>query len=88
MSAPYLISKYANDSRAIRDVVGTDRECRVGDPIFAMSVGIAAAVVRVNREEKEKGHSTQQILDTLKRRASAAWEQGTGASPAVEKVTK
>ncbi|KAF2207010.1 hypothetical protein CERZMDRAFT_102858 [Cercospora zeae-maydis SCOH1-5] len=38
------------------------------DPIFAVSVGITAAVVRINREEKEKGRTTQQTLDALKRR--------------------
>ncbi|KAI5368037.1 putative non-classical export protein [Septoria linicola] len=38
------------------------------DPIFAVSVGFAAAAVRINREEKEKGHTTQQTIDALKRR--------------------
>ncbi|KAK5133369.1 hypothetical protein LTR08_007803 [Meristemomyces frigidus] len=61
---------------------------KFGDPIFAMSVGIAAAVVRVNREEKEKGHSTQDILDTLKRRTSALFEQSDEAKIVVGKVGK
>lgn len=39
------------------------------DPIFAVSVGVAAAAVRINREEKEKGHTTQESFDALKRRA-------------------
>ncbi|KAK6437437.1 hypothetical protein LTR95_006366 [Oleoguttula sp. CCFEE 5521] len=38
------------------------------DPIFAMSVGLAAAYVRINREEKEKGKTTQQSVDSLRRR--------------------
>lgn len=40
-----------------------------------MSVGIAAAAVRINREEKEKGHSTQETLDTLRRRTSKLFEK-------------
>ncbi|KAK4550652.1 hypothetical protein LTR36_000231 [Oleoguttula mirabilis] len=50
------------------------------DPFFAMGVGIAAAVVRVNREEKEKGHSTQETLDALKRRTSKLFEKGGGVT--------
>lgn len=33
-----------------------------------MGIGIAAAGVRINREEKEKGKSTQQSWESLKRR--------------------
>ncbi|OQN99621.1 hypothetical protein B0A48_14763 [Cryoendolithus antarcticus] len=42
------------------------------DPIFAMSVGLAAAYVRINREEKEKGKTTQQSVDSLRLRLPMA----------------
>lgn len=48
---------------------------RAIDPFFAMSIGIAAAGVRINREEKEKGHSTQQSFEALKRRWGIAMEK-------------
>jgi hypothetical protein len=44
------------------------------DPLFAISIGLAAAVTRINREEKEKGRSTQQIVDVARRRWGIAWE--------------
>ncbi|KAH7411646.1 hypothetical protein DE146DRAFT_750816 [Phaeosphaeria sp. MPI-PUGE-AT-0046c] len=44
------------------------------DPIFAISIGLAAAVTRINREEKEKGRSTAQSMDVLKRRWNLAWQ--------------
>jgi hypothetical protein len=44
------------------------------DPIFALSIGIAAAVTRINREEREKGRSTTQSMDVLKRRWNLAWQ--------------
>lgn len=40
-----------------------------------MSIGISAAAVRINREEKEKGKSTRDILESAKRRWGIAWEQ-------------
>lgn len=43
-----------------------------------MSVGITAAVVRINREEKEKGKSFEQSQESLKRRAGLAWDQVMG----------
>lgn len=43
---------------------------RFFDPIFALSIGFTAAAVRINREEKEKGRSTEQTLEALKRRTS------------------
>jgi len=46
------------------------------DPLFAISIGLAAAFTRINREEKEKGRSTQESIDVLKRRWSLAWQQG------------
>lgn len=36
---------------------------RVGDPIFALFIGLSAAATRINREEKELGHSTQHTVD-------------------------
>lgn len=44
-----------------------------------MGIGIAAAAVRINREEKEKGKSTQQSWESLKRRWAIAMEKGDGA---------
>ncbi|KAK4458733.1 hypothetical protein QBC42DRAFT_19210 [Cladorrhinum samala] len=41
---------------------------RVADPIFAVFIGAAAAVTRINREEKEKGKTTQETLDAFRRR--------------------
>lgn len=36
---------------------------KVADPIFAVFIGLGAAATRINREEKEIGHSTQQTID-------------------------
>ncbi|KAF2633454.1 hypothetical protein BU25DRAFT_405348 [Macroventuria anomochaeta] len=44
------------------------------DPLFAISIGLAAAVTRINREEKEKGRSTQETIDVFKRRWALAWQ--------------
>jgi len=41
-----------------------------------MSVGIAAAFVRINREEKEKGKTTQQSIESLKSRWALLFESG------------
>ncbi|TLS25928.1 hypothetical protein PpBr36_07185 [Pyricularia pennisetigena] len=41
---------------------------RVADPIFAVFIGISAAVTRVKREEKEKGRTSAQTMDAFKRR--------------------
>lgn len=45
---------------------------RTLDPIFALSIGVAAAAVRINREEKEKGRSREQTVESLKRRINLA----------------
>jgi hypothetical protein len=55
----------------------TDRRDRSLDPIFAISIGLAAAVTRINREEKERGMSTAQTMDTLKRRWNLTWQGDT-----------
>ncbi|KAF7868329.1 hypothetical protein EAF04_004861 [Stromatinia cepivora] len=41
---------------------------RVGDPIFALFIGVGATVTRINREEKEQGRTTQQTIDAAFRR--------------------
>jgi hypothetical protein len=51
---------------------------RTLDPIFAVSVGVAAAVVRINREEKEKGKSFEESKASLGRRAALAWKEVMG----------
>ncbi|KAF1827804.1 uncharacterized protein K489DRAFT_298730, partial [Dissoconium aciculare CBS 342.82] len=41
---------------------------RAIDPIFAVGVGITAAAVRINRDEKAKDQTTEQTIASLKRR--------------------
>jgi hypothetical protein len=36
---------------------------KIADPIFALFIGLSAAATRINREEKELGHNTQQTID-------------------------
>lgn len=36
---------------------------KIGDPIFAVFIGLSAAATRINREEKEQGRSTQETID-------------------------
>ncbi|KAG6081350.1 hypothetical protein E4U16_007557 [Claviceps sp. LM84 group G4] len=36
---------------------------RVADPIFAVFIGVSAAAMRINREEKAKGYTPQQTID-------------------------
>jgi hypothetical protein len=40
---------------------------RVADPIFALFIGLGATATRINREEKEKGKTTQQTVASAKR---------------------
>ncbi|KAI4870741.1 hypothetical protein F4820DRAFT_403225 [Hypoxylon rubiginosum] len=40
---------------------------RVGDPIFAVVIGLGAAATRINREQKDKGQTTQQTIEAAKR---------------------
>lgn len=42
---------------------------RVADPIFAVFIGLSAAATRINREEKEKGKTTNEIIETARRYA-------------------
>ena len=47
-----------------------------------MGIGIAAAAVRINREEKEKGKTTQQTVESSRRRLRLAF--GSGEAGKVE----
>ncbi len=40
---------------------------RIADPIFAVCMGLGAAALRINREEKEKGKTTQDTIDAARR---------------------
>jgi len=40
---------------------------RAADPFFALAIGLSAAAMRISREEKEKGKTTQQTLDSVRR---------------------
>lgn len=40
---------------------------RVADPIFALAIGLGAAATRINREEKEKGKTTEETIEAAKR---------------------
>ncbi|KAI1165437.1 hypothetical protein F5B18DRAFT_169923 [Nemania serpens] len=46
---------------------------RVADPIFALAIGLGAAALRINREEKEKGKTTQQTINSAKRIICQIW---------------
>jgi hypothetical protein len=72
MSYQFIISKFVALTQNLEDMQLT-RNRRL-DPIFAVSIGLAAAVTRINREEREKGRSTTQSMDVLKRRWNLAWQ--------------
>ena len=40
---------------------------RVVDPIFAVVIGLGAAGTRISREEKEKGKTAEQTIESAKR---------------------
>lgn len=42
------------------------------DPLFAITIGASAVVLRVRREEVDKGQSVRQTVDTLRRRVGIA----------------
>ena len=50
-----------------------------------MGIGIAAAAVRINREEKEKGKSTQQSVESFRRRLDLAFG---GSGPGKVEIKK
>lgn len=60
----YKTKQYTKSSLKIRG------RRRFFDPIFALSIGFTAAAVKINREEKEKGRTTEQTMEALKRRTS------------------
>jgi len=41
---------------------------KIGDPVFALFIGLSAAATRINREEKELGHTTKDTIDAGFRR--------------------
>ncbi|KAK4130839.1 hypothetical protein BT67DRAFT_203059 [Trichocladium antarcticum] len=43
---------------------------RAMDPLFAVFIGVSAAALRINREEKEKGRTTQETINVARRYAS------------------
>ena len=40
---------------------------RAVDPIFAVFIGVSAAALRINREEKEKGRTTRETIEAARR---------------------
>ncbi|KAJ6441876.1 hypothetical protein O9K51_05427 [Purpureocillium lavendulum] len=46
---------------------------RVADPIFAVVIGVSAAVTRINREEKSKGRTTNETIEAGLRYAKARY---------------
>ncbi|EMC96571.1 hypothetical protein BAUCODRAFT_70466 [Baudoinia panamericana UAMH 10762] len=53
---------------------------RIADPVYAMSIGVAAAFVRIRREEKEKDRTTQQSIDGLRRRVNVLFEKSVDSN--------
>lgn len=45
---------------------------RVADPIFAVCMGLGATALRISREEKEKGKTTADTVQSLKKYVSHA----------------
>jgi len=41
---------------------------KVGDPLFALFIGLSAAGTRINREEKEQGRTTEHTINAGLRR--------------------
>ncbi|KAK4959499.1 hypothetical protein LTR28_005347, partial [Elasticomyces elasticus] len=80
MSAPFLISKYDSNplfppSSHLYPPVQpsatpelTYHVSRALDPVFAVFIGVSAAAMRINREEKERGKNTEQTVESVKRR--------------------
>lgn len=87
MSYPFLISRYTCPHTSRGDH-GEEKLTfalrRTLDPIFAVSVGVAAAVVRINREEKEKGKSFEQSKESLRKRTALAWREVMGEEETVK----
>jgi len=43
------------------------------DPVFAISIGLAAAFTRIRREEKDKGRSGWESVAVARRRWALVW---------------
>jgi hypothetical protein len=75
MAYQYIISKYVSlflHPHFESEVHLT--HSRSLDPVFAISIGLAAALTRIRREEKEEGRTVAETVDVFKRRAGSAWE--------------
>ncbi|RMZ67083.1 non-classical export 1 [Pyrenophora seminiperda CCB06] len=48
------------------------------DPLFAISIGLAAALTRIKREEKEKGRNMAESMEVFRRRVGLAWGRWEG----------
>jgi hypothetical protein len=48
---------------------------KVGDPIFALFIGLSAATTRINREEKVMGRTTKQTINAGLRRIGLRKEE-------------
>ncbi|KAF2462354.1 hypothetical protein BDY21DRAFT_360290 [Lineolata rhizophorae] len=44
------------------------------DPVFAISIGVAAAALRIRREEREQGRSLADTAAALRRRTRLVWD--------------
>ncbi|KAI5841478.1 hypothetical protein DFP73DRAFT_555890 [Morchella snyderi] len=53
---------------------------KIGDPLFALFVGVGAAAVRVKREEEEAGRTPAEAWNSFVRRGgySFGWAGGQG----------
>lgn len=53
------------------------------DPIYAIAIGTGAALVRIRREEKEKGRTRTDSVASVKRRVNMLFEKedATAAIP-------
>ncbi|KAK2607464.1 hypothetical protein N8I77_006133 [Diaporthe amygdali] len=49
---------------------------KVADPVFALFIGLSAAAMRINREEKEKGRSTSETINAGLRYACSCFMSG------------
>jgi len=83
MTSPYLISRYASFSvscylfsypiPAVRASTHMANAHRGLDPVFAISIGLAAAFTRIRREEKDKGRSGWESVAVARRRWALVW---------------
>jgi hypothetical protein len=50
------------------------------DPLFAVSIGVTAATLRIRKDEKQKGRTTKETLEALKTRPKLALKQAGWSS--------